>query len=410
MNIAQVDVNYNFSSTGKIVADLVAGLAEGGHSALAYYGRGPDASDPRAHRISSKAEVLLHVLATRVTGLTDGFSPAATTRLLARLNHFKPDVVHLHDLHGYFLDIGPLVNYLKVRNIPTVWTFHSEFMYTGKCGYANDCEKWRTMCTRCPDLRGYPQTWFFDFTTRMFRQKQAMFSDFQHLHLTAPSQWLADRMHHSIVRNKPISVVYNGMDVDKTFCRRNASELRASLGLRDEYVVLSVGSDLLSERKGGQWVLKLAERYPMTDKIVFVMVGVEQMPALVPPNVRLVPRLYDQELLAHYYSMADVLLLSSAKETFSMVCAESLACGTPVIGFDSGAPTEVAPPGFGAFVPYPDLDALAALLARLRSGDIELNSSEQCVELARSRYSKKAMVKAYETIYRDVIYQQSGRP
>lgn len=409
MNIAQVDVNYNFSSTGKIVADLVAGLDERGHTAMACYGRGPEASDPRAHRIGSKAEVLAHALGTRVTGLTGGFSPVATAQLLSRFDRFKPDVVHLHDLHGYFLNIGPLVEYLKARRIPTLWTFHSEFMYTGKCGYANDCEKWRTMCARCPDLHGYPQSWWFDFTTRMFQQKQAMFADFQCLHLTAPSQWLADRMRQSMVRDKPISVVYNGLDTDKTFRRRDARELRASLGLSDEYIVLSVGSDLLSERKGGRWVLELAERQSAADNVVFVMVGVEQMPKQEPANVRLLPRLYDQDLLAQYYSMADLLLLSSAKETFSMVCAESLACGTPIIGFDSGAPKEVAPPGYGTFVPYADLGALEDLLASARAGQITLASPQECERFAKARYGKQAMVAAYEAIYQDLIHKQSGR-
>ncbi len=401
MKIAQVDVNYNFSSTGKIVADLMASLRERGHQAMACYGRGPMATDVGAHRISTKAEVLLHGLGTRVSGLTDGFSPLATRRLLGLFDAFAPDVVHLHDLHGYYVDIGPVMDYLKRHRIPTVWTFHSEFMYTGKCGHAHDCERWKTECHDCPDLKGYPQSWFFDFTTRMHRDKRARFADFERLHLVAPSAWLADRMRQSMVADKPISVVPNGLDT-RTFRPRDTGGLRASLGLGKEYIVLSVGSDLLSELKGGRWVLELAARHPEQD-VVFVMVGVEQAPRQVPGNVRIVPRVYDQELLAQYYGMADVLLLTSEKETFSMVSAESLACGTPVIGFDSGAPREVAPPGYGAFVPYADLDALASLLQRARRGELPLQSSAECERLARERYSKDAMVDAYASIYQTLI-------
>lgn len=401
MKIAQVDVNYNFSSTGKIVADLVAGLSDLGHSTMACHGRGPDSRNNNVHRISSRAEVLLHALGTRVAGLTGGFSPLSTHRLIEHFERFKPDVVHLHDLHGYFVNIRTVVDYLKNKRIPTVWTFHCEFMYTGKCGHAFDCEKWKTECNNCPDLTGYPKSWFFDFTTRMFREKQSLFADFEQVHLVAPSNWLADRMRQSIVRDKPISVVPNGLDVAK-FRRRDTTALRSSLGLTNEYVVLSVGADLLSELKGGRWVLELARRSSNAG-IVFVMVGVEQVPKQIPPNVRIIPRIFDQNLLAEYYSLADVLLLTSAKETFSMVSAESLACGTPVIGFDSGAPKEVALPGYGEFVPHADLEALESLLLRMKGGEASLMSSTECEQFARARYSKDSMVKAYESIYRQLI-------
>ena len=401
MKVVQLDVNYNFSSTGKIVADLITGLGDLGHSTMACFGRGPDSKNKNVHKISSGTEVLLHALGTRVTGLTGGFSPLATRRLIEHLEHFMPDVVHIHDFHGYFVNIHQVVEYLKNKGIPTVWTFHCEFMYTGKCGHALDCENWKTECHNCPDLSGYPRSWFFDFTNRMFREKQAMFADFEQLHLVGPSEWLANRMRQSIVRDKPISVVYNGLDI-ATFYRRDTKELRSSLRLTDEYVVLSVGSNLLSELKGGRWVLELAKRNPNAG-MVFVMVGVEQLPKQIPSNVRIIHHILDQNLLAEYYSLADVLLLTSVKETFSMVSAESLACGTPVIGFDSGAPKEVALPGFGEFVTYSDLEALESLLLRVKTGEAILKSSTECEQFARARYSKDSMVKAYESIYRQLI-------
>lgn len=407
MKIAQVDVNYNFSSTGKIVADLITGLGDLGHSTMACFGRGPDFKNDNVHRISSRAEVLLHALGTRVTGLTGGFSPLATRRLIEHFENFMPDVVHLHDLHGYYINIRPLIEYLKAKRISTVWTFHSEFMYTGKCGSAFDCEKWKFECNNCPDLKGYPKSWIFDFTTPMFREKQAFFADFEQLHLVAPSEWLADRMRQSIVRDKLISVVHNGLDI-ATFYRRDTKEIRSSLRLTNEYVVLSVGSNLLSELKGGRWVLELAKRNSNAD-MVFVMVGVEQVPKQIPRNVRMIPRILDQNVLAEYYSLANVLLLTSRKETFSMVSAESLACGTPVIGFDSGAPKEVALPGFGEFVTYSDLEALETLLLRVKTGEAILKSSTECEQFARARYSKDAMVKAYESIYQQLMSQHSSK-
>lgn len=401
MKVAQIDVNYNFSSTGKIVVDLVAGLQELGHDTMALYGRGPKAGEANAHKISTAPEVYFHALCTRVSGLTDGYSPMATRRVIAHLEAFAPDVVHLHDIHGYFVNIGELVDYLKQKRIPTVWTFHSEFMYTGKCGHALDCTKWQTECGSCPDLRGYPKSWFFDFTTRMHRQKRVMFEDFDRLHLAAPSRWLANRMTQSMVGDKPISVVHNGLNLD-VFHPRDTLALKAQWGLTNEYVVLSLGSDLMSELKGGRWVLELARRCE-NPSVVFFLVGVDRMPENLPANVRVIPRVYDQELVAAYYSLADLLLLTSNKETFSMVSAESLACGTPIIGFDSGAPTEVAAPGFGLFVPYGDLSALEALLGQACHQELALMPPEACTQFAKDRYAKEVMVRAYADIYRQLL-------
>lgn len=399
MKIAQVDVNYRSSSTGKIVADLVTCLEGLGHSTLTCFGRGVDQGFERVKKISPGVEVAFHALGTRLTGLTGCYSPIATRRLIRLLTYYKPDIVHLHDLHGYYLNIGELVAYLKSTATPTVWTFHCEFMYTGKCGYAFDCDKWKNRCGDCPSLHDYPKSWLFDFTTRMFDQKRWMFEGFDHLQLTAPSCWLADRMRESvIVGDKSITVVPNGLDID-VFHPRESDALRVQLGLTDEYIVLSVGSNLLSEIKGGRWVLELAKRNP---EIVFIMVGIEATPASIPPNLKLIPCIYNQNLLAEYYSMADVLLLTSSKETFSMVSAESLACGTPVIGFDSGAPKEVAPPGFGKFVPYADLNGLESLLRKAKTGLLPMKSAEECQEFAVRRYAKEVMVTAYEGIYRQM--------
>lgn len=400
MKIAQVDVNYNYSSTGKIVADLDSGLSDQGHATMAFFGRGVNSEKNNVYKLSSRPEVLVHAFATRISGLVDHFSPLATRRLIAHLDGFKPDLVHLHDLHGYFINIYPVVEYLKVKCIPTVWTFHCEFMYTGKCGHAFDCEQWKTECNNCPDLSGYPKSLFFDFTNRMFHEKVNLFKGFDLLHLVAPSEWLANRMRMSIVRNKPISVVHNGIDV-ATFSRQSPNELREALRIKSEYVVLSVGADLLSDRKGGKWVIELAKRSADAG-VVFVMVGVDAVPAQIPANVRIIPHLFDQSLLAKYYSLADVLVLTSSRETFSMVSAESLACGTPVIGFDSGAPKEVALPGYGEFVPYGDLDALESLLFRVKNGQVKLRSTDECSQFARARYSKHAMVQAYLSIYQQL--------
>ena len=400
MKIAQIDVNYGKSSTGKIVQDLCNCLKASGNSTIACYGRGSDSDLENIYKFSSNIEIGIHALATRLTGYTGNYSPNATKRLVNLLTNFKPDLVHLHDLHGYFLNIEELTSFLKLNNIPTVWTFHCEFMYTGKCGYAHDCLKWKTHCKNCPQLQEYPKSWFFDQTYKMFDQKNIIFQDFNNLHLVAPSEWLADRMKESfIVGKKEISVVPNGLDTSTFFPKKNLKLLK-DLNLKNDFIVLSVGSNFWSDIKGGAWIIKLAEMMP---DISFIIVGEKSIPTNLPKNLKVIPPLNDQHILAEYYSMANVLLLTSSKETFSMVTAESLACGTPVLGFDSGAPKTVAPPGYGNFVTYGDINALKSELYKLKKGESPYKSSIECQEFASKMYAKEVMVSNYEKIYRKLL-------
>lgn len=398
VKILQLDVHYGASSTGKLVGSLTSLLRGRGHEVLALHGRGRYRSEPNVKRIASGWEVMFHAMAARLTGWNGIYSFFATRRFLSELQRFKPDVVHLHELHGYYLNIYRVMSELKRSGIPTVWTFHCEFMYTGKCGYAMDCEKWMSECHRCPQVSDYPKSWFLDFSRKMFRQKKRAFEGFSRLAITCPSEWLSRRVRLSMLAGRAISTVFNGIDVE-IFRPRNASALRSELAIPGEAsVVLCVGADLLSQRKGGQWALQLARRCAHLP-LIFVMVGVEKHNMQPPANVRMLPAVRDQSRLAEFYSLADVLLLTSEKETFSMVCAESLACGTPVIGFDAGAPKEVAPQGFGIFVPYGDLDALERQLIGYLDDHTLLQPSENCVTFARERYADQVMVSQFERLY-----------
>lgn len=401
MKILQVDVNYDYSSTGKIVKDLQVGLEERGQCVSSCYGRNVGHLKSEGIKIAKTWEVYAHAALTRLTGRTGGFSPLATRNCIAHIEDFKPDVVHLHELHGYYLNIGDVIEYLKKKNIPTVWTFHCEFMYTGKCGYAYDCERWKTGCGSCPQLSEYPASLFFDGTQAMFREKQNMFEGFDQLKIITPSKWLADRVRQSFLHDKEIDVIYNGIDTD-VFQPRNADDLRVHLGIKTQHVIVSIAPDLLSERKGGRWVVELSRRM-MNEDVTFVMVGVETSDEVKEPNVITLPRISDQKLLSKYYALGDFFLLTSKRETFSLVCAESLACGTPIIGFDAGAPTEVAPEGYGYFVEYGNLDLLqAAVLHGLDRPD-NFKSPQMCVEYAKNNFGKSRMIDAYFSVYEALV-------
>jgi len=404
MRILILDVNYGNSSTGKLVVGLEKGLKQFGNEVLVCYGRSTGEDAAGGVKIAYEIEVITHAFLTRLTGYTGCFSPVATRKLLEILDQFRPDIVHLHELHGYYINITEVIGYLKTKRIPTVWTFHCEFMYTGKCGYSLDCDQWKTECTHCPLLHDYPGSWCFDNVSVMHKWKKQAFLDFKRLTIVTPSIWLADRVKQSFVGTKNISVIYNGIDTKEIFFPRETSNLKKRHNIKSKYIVISVAPDLMSERKGGRWVLEIAKRFENED-VTFVMIGVDNPSEIDRKNIIVMPRVSDQSELAAYYSLGNVLLLTSLKETFSLVCAESLACGTPVIGFDSGAPSEVAPEHYGCFLPYGDLNGLQIMLCKIINGEPVMESREQCAYFARSNFDKEIMIQKYNDIYKSMLNQ-----
>lgn len=399
MRILLVDVVCKTGSTGKIVYDLYRSLRASGYEASVCYGRGPLIDEPDIVKISSDWEVLLHALLTRVTGLTSCFSPFATRRLLRHIDEYKPDLVNLHELHGYYLNIGRVMEHLKERKIRTVWTFHCEFMYTGKCGHSNDCVRWQSECGNCPQKRSYPSSWLFDFSKRMQRQKKRAFDGFAHLAIVTPSNWLAKRVRQSFLRDKSVCSIPNGIDTG-IFKPRDSSGLAASYGLADCPTVLHVTANFEDPNKGGRFVRMAAKRLP---EIRFLIVGNHKPVNDCPPNVVVVGRVENPDILAQFYSFADLSLITSYRETFPTVCLESLCCGTPVVGFRGGGTVETAPDGYGLFVPFGDLDALEEALRRCLSG--ELRSKEECAAFGLAQYAKERMCRDYLQMYSEIKRQ-----
>jgi len=404
VKIVLLDINYGQGSTGKIVYELFKSLRSSDNQVFVFFGRGKNLKDENEFikKFSTNLEVLLHALCTRIFGLTDGFSPFATNRLIRKIKKINPDIVHLHDIHGYILNIKKLTKFLKDNNIATVWTMHCEFMYTGRCGYAMECQNWQSGCRVCPDLKRYPRSWFFDFASKMFQDKIKIFENFNNLHLVCPSIWLSKRMNHSFLKDIPNSVIYNGIDTEMFRPKKRTIGYEPIYKrIENRLCVLSIGANLMSERKGGQWVIKLAERFKEMD-VVFLMVGVEENLRNLTNNIITLPHVHDQDKLSRIYALGDIFLLTSQKETFSMVCAEALSCGLPIVGFESGAPVEVAPKGYGDFVEYGNLDELEKIMKKKlkkRTGSI----TKKNFNFAQEKYSIKSMTESYSKVYRNLL-------
>lgn len=399
MKVLLIDVNCKNSSTGKIVYDLYKGIREKGDAVAICYGRGPVIKGENIYKFGLDWETYLHAFLTRLTGFTGCFSFFSTRRLIKYIRTFKPDIVHIHELHAYFVNLKPLLIYLKQNTqIRVVLTLHCEFDYTGKCGHSIECEQWKTECGKCPHVRAYPTSCFFDHTKYMFNQKKKWFSGFgKRLIVVTPSRWLAERAKQSFLGAYDIKVIHNGIDTS-VFYPRNTERIRIQYGIKHtEKVILALAPGLMNKSKGGAFILLLAQQ--LKDRpIKFLMVGVDEDDLQHGENVIVIHRTQNQEELAEIYSLADVFVICSKRENYPTTCIEAQACGTPVCGFDVGGIKEtVHNMKNDSFFPYGDTDALGAYIEKT------LQEPKTIDNTIVPFVSKNTMIHLYYNLFKEMI-------
>ena len=340
MRILLIDVNYGVGSTGKIVKDLKVELEKQGHEVLACYGRGKKVKEKNVIKFGYDLETIFHAFLSRIIGIMGYFSYFSTKKLLKEIDKFNPDIVHIHETHSYFVNHLNLIEYLKKKKIKTVWTFHCEYMYTGNCGHAYECNKWKKECKKCQYIRNYPKSLFFDFTNKMFNDKKSIFKDFNNLTIVTPSQWLADRVKESFLSKKNIKIIHNGINTE-IFRYRENKHLRIKHNIGNKKVILGVAPDIMSESKGGKWIVQLAREVNQKE-FIFILIGVKNLKVNFPSNIICLPIIKDQVQLAEYYSLADLFLICSKKENYPTTCLEAQACKTFLLGFDNGGTKETS--------------------------------------------------------------------
>ena len=405
MKILLIDVNCKYSSTGKIVYDLYNRLNADGHEARIAYGRGDVIDEPGIYKFGLDWETKKHALLARITGKNGCYSPKSTRRLIDYIKEFKPDLIHIHELHAYFVNHGQLLEFLKQEQIPIVWTFHCEYMYTGKCGFAYECQQYKSGCGNCPYLREYVSSFLIDKSAQMLAEKKESMTGLNLKAIVTPSQWLANKTKETYLYNDNIQVIHNGIDTDGIFYpRKKDAELRAEYGIKPEdNLILAVAPNIMDVRKGGQMVLDLAEIMPDTQ---FVMVGADETKRYS-ENVQLIARTKNQDELARWYSEADLFIICSKAENFPTTCIEALCCGTPVVGLDECGTKETAPTPFGTFVKVDiagdaDVKYAATLEALQKATVTQLNrnlTSDEIRSYAVEHYDNSVMYKSYLEIY-----------
>lgn len=406
MKILQVNCVYKRGSTGKIVCDIHSELQKRGIESVVCYGRGRKIHDAYIFKTCSETIAKINSLWARISGVMYGSLINPNKKLKLIIEKEKPDIVHLHCINGFSFNVYELISYLKQYKINTVLTLHAEFMYTANCAYAFDCEKWKIGCGKCPSLKQSVNTWFIDNTALSWKKMQQAFQCFdEHLIVSSVSPWLMNRaMSSPILSGKQHICILNGLNTN-IFSYKENNDIYMRMGLPiDKKIVFHVTpyfSDDINNIKGGYYVLKLAELMP---EIIFVVAGPVIGKFNCPSNLITLGQIGEQERLARLYSAADITILTSRKETFSMVVAESLCCGTPVVGFKAGAPEDICIQDFSMFVEYGNVELLSkavneALLMRFDKQKISFDGIK--------KYSKSVMVDNYILIYKKLFEQNS---
>lgn len=403
MKVLQVNCVYNKGSTGKITHDIHTELLKRGIESVVCYGRGKKINEPLVYKTCGELYSKINHFLARLTGLMYGGCFFSTNKLIRIIKNEKPVVVHLQCLNGFFVNIYRLVSWLKKQKIKTVLTLHAEFMYTANCGHALDCKKWKTGCGKCPRRKRETGSLLLDATHKSWRKMKKAFDGFDNdLIIASVSPWLMERAKLSpILMDKRHEVVLNGVNTDEFYYYGEdaANGLKSELGIPiDKKVVFHATPDFNNDKthiKGGYYVLKLAEQMER-ENVIFVVAGNYQKDLTVAENVLLLGKVIDQKRLAELYSMADVTVLTSKKETFSMVTAESLCCGTPVVGFKAGAPEQIAIPEYSEFVEYGDEKGLLSAVKKIFT-DKPPKVDVACA--AERKYSKIIMTENYMKIY-----------
>lgn len=343
MKVLLINSVCGIGSTGRICTSLAQQFEKEGHTVKIAYGRSdivPEQFKKYAVRIGTDFDVKLHALQTRLFD-THGFgSKRVTEKFLAWAEKYNPDLVWLHNIHGYYINVEMLFDWIKSRpNMQVKWTLHDCWAFTGHCSYFTmaNCNKWQTHCELCPQLHRYPTSWR-DNSKQNFDRKKAAFTGVKNMTLVCVSHWLENLVKQSFLKDYPIEVVYN--TVDKTIFKPTPSDFRQKHGLENKKIILGVAS-VWDERKGLNDFIKLAAL--LDDKYAVALVGLsDKQIKLLPKNCVAVKNISTPQELAAVYSAADVFFNPSREETFGLTSLEAVLCGTPAVVYAGTACEEIA--------------------------------------------------------------------
>lgn len=409
MKILQINSHYNQGGAARIVACIHRQLLADGEESFVAFGRGPKPEEDNVYRFGLTPEIYWSALVSRGTGISGWANRSATKRLLRFIDRVRPDIIHMHALHGYYLNLPILFEYINAREIPCVWTFHDCFAFVGNCGYYFDCEKWKSGCGNCPNIHTYPKSQWFDFTAWMWAHKKEMFTQGSRKIIVTPSQWLTGEARKSFFNKYECVTIRNGIEAQTVFYPRGKEACRKKYGYApEEKLILGIAVGYDDVRKGAKYIIQLAKNLANEAKVILIGWNSKNDSMLQgTKNIITLPRTASTDILAEYYSMADVFVLPSLAENYATVTLESMACGTPVVGFRAGGIPEQLTRGRGIAVEAGNQGEFDRAVRSALEPDCALLRGQALADVIRRENSTEKMTQEYLEVYRRLLKEDT---
>ncbi|MBM6840754.1 glycosyltransferase [[Clostridium] spiroforme] len=392
--------SFNFGSTGNIMLGIAHEATKRG---IKYYTACPAGRSMKKNLenhifIGNRIGRNMHLLIGKYTGFLGCFSIIDTLFFLKKLNKIKPDIIHLHNLHNCYINLPMLFKYIKKRKIPVIWTLHDCWSITGQCTHFTlaKCDKWKSGCFSCPNHKEYPAT-IFDNTKKMWKLKRKWFNEVETMIIVTPSLWLKNLVEKSYLNKYQIKVVNNGIDLEQFTPLR--SDLKTKYGITSKQKIILGVAFNWEMKKGLDIFIELSKRLPSIYKII--LVGTDSyIDKTIPSNIISIHKTKNQRELAKIYSCSDVFVNPTREDNYPTVNMEALACGIPVITFDTGGSPEIIDNTCGSVVSNDDIDTLQSEIERICKNN--LYSFEACLKRSQL-FDAKNKFKEYLELYEEVI-------
>jgi glycosyltransferase involved in cell wall biosynthesis len=406
MTIVQINT-FPYKATGTIMMTLHRTMQEQGYNSYVVWGRGRKAENEHEIPITDDLGVNLHGVYTRLTDRTGFASFSATKKLLNTLDKIKPDIIHIHNLHGYYINIDMLFEYIKNNNISVVWTLHDCWAFTGHCAWfdACGCQKWKTCCHHCQQLDTYPASLKVDSSKWNYMKKKEIFTG-ANITLVTPSKWLEGLVKESFLSDYPVKVIHNGLDM--SLYNPHKSNLCEKYNVVNKRVILGVASEW-TKRKGLEDFVILWQELLKSElsnyKIILVGLNESQIESL-PSSIIGLKRTSNLEELLELYTMADVYFNPTYEDNYPTTNIEAIACGTPVLTYDTGGSPESVLSDVGTVFPKGDINGVVQYLKNHNCHKLGFEiKPENYKLLLDSRYMVSKYLSLYEDIERTILWE-----
>ena len=393
------------TSTGRIMQEIGELAMQNGWECHIAYSKGRDGiRECRSDivPVGNKWSTAWHGIETRLFDRHGLASSHATRQFVRKIEEISPDVVHIHNIHGYFLNYQILFDYLSKAGIPVVWTVHDCWLYTGHCYYYSfaGCDRWQTGCHHCPQKKEFPTSLFCDRSRRNFEDKKAAFTSMplDRMTIVPVSEWIRNEMRRSFLNAYPFRVIHNGINTD-IFNIYDDRQVRTAFGLGDRHILLGVAS-IWSREKGLDDFIRMAGMLNEDEVIVLVGIKPEDRKRL-PDNVVGIARTENIRQLAELYAAADVFVNPTWQDNYPTVNMEAIACGTPVVTYRTGGSVEVITPATGMIVEQGNLNELLKSIREIESKG-KASYQEACRKYALLNFKKEDRYMEYLRLYEEL--------